>query len=115
MARHYIFGGGHRIGVLGLLLKLCGGHQVDGASKVGNELAERYSRARMLKQARCSQRSGADAAAFIGVDCRDGAIKIGEFCRPGLAIDLMLCQRQQAPHADPRIILDGQLLRLRPG
>ena len=33
-----IFGGGQRVGVLCLFLKLGRGHQVDGAPKVGDEL-----------------------------------------------------------------------------
>jgi len=66
-------------------------------AKVGDELAEGDASARMFKQTRCCERAGADAAAFVGLDRRYGAIKIGKFCRPGLAIDLMLCQRKQTP------------------
>ena len=81
-------------------------------AEVGDELAEGYSRAGVFKQAGRSERSGADAAAFVGVDGGHGAIKIREFRRPGLAIDLMLGQRQQAPDADPGIVLDGHLFCL---
>ena len=69
----------------------------------------------MLKQARCSEGPRADAAAFIGVDCGDGAIKSGKFRRSGLAIDLMLRQPKQTPHTDARIVLEGQLLCLGAG
>jgi hypothetical protein len=69
----------------------------------------------MLQQARSSEGSGADAAAFIAVDCGDRTIEIWKFRRSGLAIDLMLCQPEQASYADSRIVLEGYLLGLRAG
>jgi len=110
-----VFGRSQRIGVLSFLQKLRRGYEVDGPSKVSNELTECYSCARMFQQARRGKRARADAAAFIGVDCRDCTIQVREFRRPGLAIDLVLCQSKQMAHADPGIILEGQLFRLGPG
>ena len=51
--------------------------------------------------------------AFVGFDRRDRAVEAGQFRGSGLAVDLVLCQTQQTPHADLRIVLDGQLFGLR--
>ncbi len=54
-SQHYIFGGGQCIRILSLILELGRGDQIGGASEVGDELTERYSRARMFEQARCGE------------------------------------------------------------
>ena len=90
-----IFCGRERVSVLRLLLEFGRSDKVGGASEVCDELAQTVTPAPACSSRRDAvSEPGADAAAFVGIDCRYGAVESGEFRRPGLAINLMLCQSQ---------------------
>jgi hypothetical protein len=85
-------------------------------AEVGDQLAHRQSAGGLVQQSRALQIAyGGHAAVVVSADGLQVAVGRGHVGGARFALDLPLSERQQARHADVRVVADGHLLGLGDG